>query len=137
VVRPRAARCIPQFLLLAVMPVFLLSTGLRTNEGVGGLAVVRRGGAPPGSPRCRLELAGVHREKAAGPAGPGRGCGDRPARLQTKVLIMIIFVNVLLDKGIITGRNLRPRAATGNGPRARRTPTAPNARPRLAQLERV
>jgi hypothetical protein len=49
--------------LLAIMPVFFLSTGLRTNWEVGGVSWL----------------------------------------LQTKALIMIIFVNILLDKQIITG----------------------------------
>ena len=54
--------------------------------------------------------------------------------LQTKVLIMIMFVNVLLDKGIITAETFTalPLMAVGST-----MLTVPNVRPRLAQLERV
>ena len=88
------------FVLLAVMPVFFLSTGLKTQWGVGGAAVV-------GAAALLLlasvggKLAGVH---LAGrilrwPKGEASMIGWL---LQTKALIMIIFANVLLDKGIIT-----------------------------------
>jgi len=54
--------------------------------------------------------------------------------LQTKALIMIIFVNVLPDKGIITAETFTalPLMAVGST-----MLTVPNVRPRLAQLERV
>ncbi len=89
-----------EFLLLTVMPVFFLSTGLRTNWGMGGAMVF-------GAALLFLiasvsgKLAGIHL------AGKLLGWKKGEANvigwmLQTKALIMIIFVNVLLDKKIIT-----------------------------------
>ena len=88
------------FVLMIIMPVFFLSTGLRTNWEVGGTAVfiaaaillVAQGAG---------KLAGVH---LAGKIlkwekGEASIIGWL---LQTKALIMIIFANVLLDKQIIT-----------------------------------
>lgn len=89
-----------QFLLLAVMPVFFLSTGLRTKWDVGGLAVF---GA------AFLFLVASVTGKLVGVRIAGRVLGWAKGEasiigwlLQTKALIMIIFVNVLLDKGIVT-----------------------------------
>ncbi|WP_373476274.1 cation:proton antiporter [Sphingorhabdus sp.] len=86
--------------LLTVMPVFFLSTGLRTNWDVGGVAVF-------GAAALLLfasvtgKLAGIH---IAGrilkwEKGEASLIGWL---LQTKALIMIIFANILLDKEIIT-----------------------------------
>jgi Kef-type K+ transport system membrane component KefB len=86
--------------LLVVMPVFFLSTGLRTQWGVGGTAVFLVAGL--------LLLASVA-GKLLGLRIAGRMLGWAPGEasligwlLQTKALIMIIFVNVLLDKQIIS-----------------------------------
>lgn len=86
--------------LLAFMPVFFLSTGLKTSWNVGGLTAF---GA------AALLLAAMVAGKLAGVGLAGRllGWGKGEAwvigwLLQTKALIMIIFVNVLLDKQIIT-----------------------------------
>jgi Kef-type K+ transport system membrane component KefB len=86
--------------LLVVMPVFFLSTGLRTNWSVGGAAVFAAAGL--------LLLASVA-GKLAGVGLASRLLGWRRGEgwligwlLQTKALIMIIFVNILLDKQIIT-----------------------------------
>jgi Kef-type K+ transport system membrane component KefB len=86
--------------LLVLMPVFFLSTGLRTNWEMGGTAVFVAAGlllvaAVAG------KLAGVH---LAGrilrwPKGEATVIGWL---LQTKALIMIIFANILLDKQVIT-----------------------------------
>jgi Kef-type K+ transport system membrane component KefB len=86
--------------LLALMPVFFLSTGLRTNWGVGGSAVFIAA-AVLLLASVSGKLIGVH---AAGrilkwEAGEASIIGWL---LQTKALIMIIFVNILLDKAIIT-----------------------------------
>ncbi len=88
------------FLLLTVMPVFFLSTGLRTDWQTGGVAVL---GA------AALLLAASVGGKLLGLRLAGRllGWSTREAKvigwlLQTKALIMIIFSNVLLDKGLIT-----------------------------------
>jgi Kef-type K+ transport system membrane component KefB len=86
--------------LLVIMPVFFLSTGLRTNWDVGGEAVFIAAGA--------LLVAAVT-GKLMGTHIAGRILGWAPGEasiigwlLQTKALIMIIFVNILLDKGIIS-----------------------------------
>ncbi|TDM06878.1 MAG: cation/H(+) antiporter [Ideonella sp. MAG2] len=86
--------------LLVMMPVFFLSTGLRTSWGVGGAAVFLMAGV--------LLVASVV-GKLAGVHLAGRILGWKPGEasligwlLQTKALIMIIFANVLLDKQIIT-----------------------------------
>lgn len=86
--------------LLIAMPVFFLSTGLRTNWDVGGVAVfVAASGLLVAS--IAGKLAGVH--LAGRILGWGRGeAAIIGWLLQTKALIMIIFANVLLDKDIIT-----------------------------------
>jgi len=87
-------------ILLAVMPVFFLSTGLRTEWDVGGAAVF---GA------AALLLAASVAGKLVGLQMAGRilRWPKREAAiigwlLQTKALIMIIFANILLDRQIIT-----------------------------------
>ena len=86
--------------LIALMPVYFLSTGLRTSWELGGwtaltaalmLLIVAVGG----------KLIGVHI------AGRLLGWDRRETwiigwLLQTKALIMIIFANILLDKDIIS-----------------------------------
>jgi Kef-type K+ transport system membrane component KefB len=86
--------------LLAFMPVFFLSTGLRTSWEMGGLTAFAAAAAL---------LAAMVAGKLAGVAMAGRllGWGKGEAwtigwLLQTKALIMIIFVNVLFDKQVIT-----------------------------------
>jgi Kef-type K+ transport system membrane component KefB len=86
--------------LLVVMPVFFLSTGLRTNWAMGGSAVLLVA--------ALLLLASVA-GKLAGIQLAGRVLGWKPGEagiigwlLQTKALIMIIFANILLDKQVIT-----------------------------------
>ena len=86
--------------LLVVMPVFFLSTGLRTNWQVGGAAVFIAAAV--------LLVASVT-GKLIGMHIAGRLLRWQPGEgsligwlLQTKALIMIIFANVLLDKAIIT-----------------------------------
>ncbi len=87
-------------ILLAVMPVFFLSTGLRTTWGVSGGQVFAVAGLLLAA-SIAGKLAGVHL------AGRLLGWSRSEAStigwlLQTKALIMIIFVNILLDRGIIT-----------------------------------
>lgn len=86
--------------LMVVMPVFFLSTGLRANWSVGSAAVFIVAGV--------FLLASVT-GKLAGTAIAGKILKWQPGEaaligwlLQTKALIMIIFVNILLDKGLIT-----------------------------------
>ncbi|QBB69730.1 cation:proton antiporter [Pseudolysobacter antarcticus] len=89
-----------QHVLLVFMPVFFLSTGLRTNWAMGGSAVLIAAAV--------LLVASVV-GKLIGTRIAGRILGWPRAEssiigwlLQTKALIMIIFVNILLDKGMIT-----------------------------------
>lgn len=86
--------------LLAFMPVFFLSTGLRTNWGVGGSAVFIAAAvllfASISGKLIGVQIAG---RILKWPPGDASIIGWL---LQTKALIMIIFVNILLDKGIIT-----------------------------------
>ncbi len=86
--------------LLVFMPVFFLSTGLRTNWAVGGFTVFLAASV--------LLIASVS-GKLIGTHVAGRILKWQPGEasiigwlLQTKALIMIIFANVLLDKAIIT-----------------------------------
>jgi Kef-type K+ transport system membrane component KefB len=86
--------------LLVIMPVFFLSTGLRTNWAMGGEAVFVA---------AALLLVASVVGKLVGIRLAGRILGWAPGEagiigwlLQTKALIMIIFVNILLDKQIIT-----------------------------------
>ena len=86
--------------LLVVMPVFFLSTGLRTNWTLGGATVFIAAGVLLFA-AIAGKLAGVH---LAGrilrwERGEASIIGWL---LQTKALIMIIFANILLDKAIIT-----------------------------------
>lgn len=88
------------FVLMIVMPVFFLSTGLRTNWQVGGATVFIAAGVLLVA-SVSGKLIGIH---AAGKIlkwekGEASIIGWL---LQTKALIMIIFANVLLDKQIIT-----------------------------------
>jgi len=86
--------------LMAMMPVFFLSTGLRTNWGMGGAAVFIAAG---------VLLAASVGGKLIGTHIAGKILGWERGEasiigwlLQTKALIMIIFANILLDKQIIT-----------------------------------
>jgi len=87
-------------LLLTVMPIFFLSTGLRTNWSVGSQAVFLVAAAllvaSVGGKLIGLQMAGkiLHWE-------PGEAAVIGWL-LQTKALIMIIFVSVLLDRHIIS-----------------------------------
>ena len=97
---PRQMDQLRHHVLLVVMPVFFLSTGLRTDWAVGGAAVFVAAGV--------LLVAAVA-GKLIGVHLAGRILKWQPGEasligwlLQTKALIMIIFANVLLDKQIIT-----------------------------------
>jgi Kef-type K+ transport system membrane component KefB len=86
--------------LMVAMPVFFLSTGLRTNWAVGGVAVFGVAAvlllASVGGKLAGTHLAGKILKWEKGEASIIGWL------LQTKALIMIIFVNILLDKQIIT-----------------------------------
>ena len=89
-----------EVVLLAFMPVFFLSTGLRTSWELGGMTAF---GA------AALLLAAMIAGKLLGVGLAGRLLNWQKGEawvigwlLQTKALIMIIFVNILFDKQIIT-----------------------------------
>ena len=87
-------------ILLAAMPVFFLSTGLRTQWDVGGVVVFGAAAlllvASVGGKLVGIHIAGRVLKWEKGEASIIGWL------LQTKALIMIIFVNILLDKGIVT-----------------------------------
>jgi Kef-type K+ transport system membrane component KefB len=86
--------------LLVAMPVFFLSTGLKTNWSVGGEAVFVAAAvllfASVTGKLLGTHIAGKILKWNAGEAAIIGWL------LQTKALIMIIFVNILLDKHMIT-----------------------------------
>jgi Kef-type K+ transport system membrane component KefB len=91
--------------LFTLMPVFFLSTGLRTDWRLGGATVLLA---------AAVMLVAAVGGKLIGTHLAGRILGWPRAEssiigwlLQTKALIMIIFVNVLLDKGLITSETSR------------------------------
>jgi Kef-type K+ transport system membrane component KefB len=89
-----------QNVLLALMPVFFLSTGLRTKWDLGGYAVFFAAGlllfASVGGKLAGAHVAGKVLKWKEGEASIIGWL------LQTKGLIEIIFANILLDKQIIT-----------------------------------
>ena len=86
--------------LLVIMPVFFLSTGLRTSWDVGGSAVfIAAAGLLVASVAGKLAAVRLAGWLLKWPPGDASVIGWL---LQTKALIMIIFANVLLDKAIIT-----------------------------------
>ena len=89
-----------QHVLLVLMPVFFLSTGLRTHWTLGGGAVFRvAAGLLAASVLGKLAGVGLAGRILGWQRGEARMIGWL---LQTKALIMIIFVNILLDKRLIT-----------------------------------
>jgi len=115
--------------LLVMMPVFFLSTGLRTEWTLGGAPVFVAAGA--------LLVAAVA-GKLLGTRLAGRILRWPPGEaslvgwlLQTKALIMIIFANVLLDKGVITASTFTALLLMAV---ASTTLTVPMVAPRLARL---
>jgi Kef-type K+ transport system membrane component KefB len=117
--------------LLLLMPVFFLSTGLRTEWAASGAMVVAA---------AALFLAVAVAGKLIGVALAGRWLGWRAGEawvigwlLQTKALIMIIFANVLLDKRIITSDTFTALLLMAL---ASTMLTMPIVRPRLAAVLR-
>jgi Kef-type K+ transport system membrane component KefB len=115
--------------LLILMPVFFLSTGLRTNWQVGGGAVFIAAGA--------LLVASVI-GKLIGTRIAGKILKWSPEEssligwfLQTKALIMIIFANVLLDKQLITNETFTALLLMAVGSTML---TIPIVKPKLAKV---
>lgn len=117
--------------LLVIMPVFFLSTGLRTEWNIGGAAVFVA---------ALVLLVASVAGKLAGVHLAGRILKWKPGEatligwlLQTKALIMIIFANILLDKAIITNATFTALLLMA----VMSTMLAiPMATPRLRRLER-
>src|SRR5574343_683675 len=86
--------------LLVIMPVFFLSTGLRTNWAMGGAAVFIAAALLLVT-SVAGKLIGVHMAGRILKWGPAEA-GIIGWLLQTKALIMIIFANILLDTQVIT-----------------------------------
>lgn len=86
--------------LMVMMPVFFLSTGLRTSWSIGGAEVFAAAALLLlASVTGKLLGVGMAGRFLGWPAGEVRIIGWL---LQTKALIMIIFANILLDKHIIS-----------------------------------
>lgn len=90
------------FVMMTMLPVYFMSTGLRTNWEMDGLAVLVAAGI-----LLFASIAG----KIAGTYAAGKILKWEKGEawiigwlLQTKALIMIVFANVLLDKQIITSQ---------------------------------
>ncbi|CAN5915152.1 cation:proton antiporter [soil metagenome] len=118
--------------LLVLMPVFFLSTGLRTNWQVGGAAVFIAAAV--------LLVASVA-GKMIGVHIAGRILNWQPGEssligwlLQTKALIMIIFANVLLDKAIITNESFTALLLMAV---ASTMLTVPVVSPKLARMKEI
>ena len=118
--------------LLIVMPVFFLSTGLRTNWQVGGAAVFIAAAV-----LLFASIAG----KLIGTHIAGRILKWQPGEasligwlLQTKALIMIIFANVLLDKQIITNETFTALLLMAV---ASTMLTVPVVTPKLARMKEI
>jgi len=116
-------------ILLTIMPVFFLSTGLRTQWGVGGAAVFGAAAllllASVAGKLAGVQLAG---RILKWPKGEATVIGWL---LQTKALIMIIFANILLDKQIITNETFTALLLMALGSTML---TIPIVKPRLARL---
>ena len=118
--------------LLVLMPVFFLSTGLRTNWQVGGAAVFIAAAV--------LLLASIS-GKLIGIHIAGKILKWQPGEsslvgwlLQTKALIMIIFANVLLDKEIITNESFTALLVMAV---ASTMLTVPIVSPKLARMKEI
>jgi Kef-type K+ transport system membrane component KefB len=122
--------------LLVLMPVFFLSTGLRTRWDLpdgSGVLVVFAAAAWMLLAAVTGKLAGVHLAGRILKWQPGE------ARLigwllQTKALIMIIFANVLLDKGVITAASFTALLLMAVGSTML---TIPMVSPMLARMQGV
>ena len=120
--------------LLAFMPVFFLSTGLRTSWEVGGYAVF-------GAAALLLVASIIGKLAGVGLAGKMLGWGKGEAwvigwLLQTKALIMIIFVNILFDKGVITAASFTALLLAAVGSTMLTIPVVTPALRRLGELTR-
>lgn len=119
-------------ILLAVMPVFFLSTGLKTNWHMGSSAVFVVAGillvVSVLGKLLGLKIAG---KILKWEAGEDSIIGWL---LQTKALIMIIFVNILLDKNIVTSETFTALLLVAIGSTMLTTPVVTPKLKRLASV---
>ena len=118
--------------LLIVMPVFFLSTGLRTDWQVGGAAVFIAAAVLLVA-SVSGKLIGTHIAGKILKWQPGEG-SLIGWLLQTKALIMIIFANVLLDKQIITNETFTALLLMAV---ASTMLTVPVVTPKLARMKEI
>lgn len=118
--------------LLVAMPVYFLSTGLKTDWNVGGEAVFIA---------AALLLAASVGGKLIGVRIAGRILKWEPGEasiigwlLQTKGLIMIVFANVLMDKGVIAAETFTALLLMAV---ASTMLTVPLVTPMLQRLQRI
>lgn len=118
--------------LLVLMPVFFLSTGLRTNWSIGGATVFIAAGwllaASVGGKMLGIRFAGRLQRWRPGEAGLIGWL------LQTKGLIEIIFASVLLDKQIISSETFTALLLMAV---ASTMLTVPMVAPRLQRLREI
>ena len=114
------------------MPVFFLSTGLRTNWAVGGAAVFIAAAvlliASVSGKLVGIQIAGKILKWEKGEASIIGWL------LQTKALIMIIFANILLDKHIITNETFTALLLMAIGSTML---TVPVVYPKLQQMKSI
>jgi Kef-type K+ transport system membrane component KefB len=119
-------------ILLTVMPVFFLSTGLKTNWQMGGSAVFLVAGvllvASVTGKLLGIQIAGKILKWQKGEASLIGWL------LQTKALIMIIFTNILLDKHIVTNETFTALLLTAI---ASTMLTTPMVTPMLKRMESI
>jgi Kef-type K+ transport system membrane component KefB len=118
--------------LLVLMPVFFLSTGLRTNWQVGGAAVFIAAAVLLVA-SVAGKLIGIHIAGKILKWQPGES-SLVGWLLQTKALIMIIFANVLLDKTIITNESFTALLVMAV---ASTMLTVPIVSPKLARMKEI
>lgn len=118
--------------LLVLMPVFFLSTGLRTNWEMGGWSVFMA---------AALLLVASVIGKLVGLQWAGKILNWQKGEasligwlLQTKALIMIIFANVLLDKQIISSETFTALLLMAVGSTMLTTPVVT---PMLARMQNI
>jgi Kef-type K+ transport system membrane component KefB len=119
--------------LLVMMPVYFLSTGLRTQWGTDGGAVIVLAAAILLAASISGKLIGVHVAGRILRWQPGEA-GIIGWLLQTKALIMIVFSNVLLDKQLITPSTFTALLLMAVGSTML---TVPIVAPRLARIKEL
>ena len=116
-----------------MMPVYFLSTGLRTQWGTDGGAVIVLAAAILLAASISGKLIGVHVAGRILRWQPGEA-GIIGWLLQTKALIMIVFSNVLLDKQLITPSTFTALLLMAVGSTML---TVPIVAPRLARIKEL